>query len=62
MKIGRVIGGLILIAVAIWAFVSLTNPTAKYLGGAILAILGLVLLIPGLGSEKKEVKEEVKKK
>jgi len=61
MKAGKVVGGLILVVVAIWAFVTLANPTAKYLSGAILAILGLVLLIAGLSPAKKEVKGEVKK-
>lgn len=48
MGIRRVIGGAILLVVAIWAFLTLPDPTAKYAGGAILGILGVVLFLTGI--------------
>lgn len=39
--IGKLTGGAILLAVAIWMAVYLESPTASYLGGAIVAIIGL---------------------
>ena len=50
--IGKIVGGLVLLVVAIWTFVSMTDPTAKYAGGAILAILGLALIITPLLKKK----------
>ncbi|KAF5418953.1 MAG: hypothetical protein C5S44_12135 [Candidatus Methanocomedens sp.] len=47
MDTGRVVGGAILLVVAIWIFMTMSDPTAKYLGGVILGILGLALLITG---------------
>ena len=46
--IGKIVAGVILVIVAIWAFISLTDPTAKYVGGAILAILGIALIVTPL--------------
>ena len=37
-------GGAILLVIAIYALVGLTDPTARYAGGAILAILAVALL------------------
>lgn len=51
MNSGRVAAGAILLMVAIWVFVTMTDITARYLGGAILAILGLALLIKGSKSD-----------
>lgn len=42
----KVASGLILLALATWAIMAQSNPIA-YLGGAILIILGLLLLIEG---------------
>lgn len=54
MKTGKVVGGAILIVVAIWVFTIMpTQDLTKYLGGAILGVLGLALLITGLKSEEK---------
>lgn len=47
MDIGKTVGGALLISVAVWAFVSLADPAAKYLGAAILGILGLALVFSG---------------
>ena len=48
MDTGRVVGGALLLVVALWAFLTLTDPTAKYAGGAILGILGVALLATGI--------------
>ncbi|MFH1461078.1 MAG: hypothetical protein ABIF84_01515 [Patescibacteria group bacterium] len=45
MGIGKFLGGLILIAIAIWAFISLDNSMAKLLVGMGAFILGIILLI-----------------
>jgi len=47
MKIGKIVVGLILVALAVWVFVAVENSTAKYLGGIILAIVGLAVLMGG---------------
>lgn len=47
MDTGKVVGGAILVVIAIWVFMTMTDPTAKYVGGAILGILGLAALITG---------------
>jgi putative Mn2+ efflux pump MntP len=52
MNIGKVVLGAIVLAVAVWTFITMTDPTAKYLGGVVLAILGLALLLTGLKEEK----------
>lgn len=48
MNSGKVLIGIIVLAVAIWMLLSLTNTTARYLGGAIVAIVGIYLLVTGL--------------
>lgn len=48
LDIGKIVGGAVLLVIAIWVFMTMGDPTAKYLGGAILGILGLALLITGL--------------
>jgi len=47
MDTGKIVGGAIVLIIAIWVFLTMTDVTAKYLGGAILAILALALLISG---------------
>ena len=46
MSSGKIILGIILILVAIWMFIWMPTESlwAKYLGGAIVAIIGIVLL------------------
>lgn len=46
MDNGKVASGLILLALATWAIIAQSN-SAAYLGGAILGIMGLLLLIKG---------------
>ncbi len=57
--IGKIVGGVILVIVAVWAFVSLTNATARYVGGAILLIVGLALIIMPFVKKKKAVPETI---
>lgn len=52
MNIGKIVIGLILIAGAVWSFMTIESTTVKYLVGIILAILGLVVLM--MGFKKKE--------
>jgi hypothetical protein len=47
MDIGRIVGGAVVLVIAIWTFMTMTDVTAKYAGGAILAIIALALLITG---------------
>jgi len=47
MKIGKIVGGAVLLVVAVWVFIAMADPTARYVGGAILTILALALLIAG---------------
>jgi len=48
MNTGKVVIGAILLVIAIWVFITLSDPTARYLGGAILGILGLASLVTGV--------------
>jgi len=48
MNTGKVVIGAILLVVAIWVFIAMPDPTARYLGGAILGILGLAALVTGV--------------
>lgn len=45
MDTGRVVGEAILLVLAIGAFLTLSDPTAKYARRAILGILGVALVI-----------------
>ena len=49
MSSGKIILGIILILVAIWMFIWMPTESLwlKYLGGAIVAIIGIVLLATG---------------
>jgi hypothetical protein len=51
MNTGKVVGGSVLIFTAIWVFMMLPDFTARFLGAAILGILGLYLLIAGMNEE-----------
>ncbi|PIY95432.1 MAG: hypothetical protein COY66_06880 [Candidatus Kerfeldbacteria bacterium CG_4_10_14_0_8_um_filter_42_10] len=51
MKIGKILVGLILIALAVWIYFAIENSTAKYLGGAVLVIAGLIMLATGFKKE-----------
>ncbi len=55
--IGKIVGGVILVIVAVWAFVSLANANAKYAGGAILLVVGLALIIMPFVKKKKAAPE-----
>lgn len=50
----NIIGGIALVAVAIFVFVTGTDPTYRYLGGAILAVLGAASMYTGLQGTSKE--------
>ena len=53
-KSGTLIGGVLLLAIAVWIFITGTDPTFKYLGGAIFGVLGLGVLINGILGMRKE--------
>ena len=57
MDTGKVFLGSIFLLVAIYIIVFVSGPAAKLFGGGIMAILGLLMLIPGL-KEKPESKEK----
>ena len=52
MKVGSIVAGVLLLAVAIWVLLTIDNVTARYLGGAVLGVLGIALLFAGLRTEK----------
>lgn len=47
MKISSIVGGVLLLAVAVWAYLTGTDVTFKYLGAGVLAVLGIVMLVAG---------------
>lgn len=53
MNIGKIIFGLLLMAVAIWLLLTQADSIAKYLGGAFVTILGLSMVITGLKKKPK---------
>jgi len=57
MNTGKVFLGSIFLLVAIYIIVFVSDPAAKLFGGGVMAILGLLTLIPGL-KEKPGSKEE----
>jgi uncharacterized membrane protein len=52
MDTGKVFLGSIFLLVAIYIFVFVQSPAAKLFGGGVMAILGLLTLIPGLKEKK----------
>lgn len=48
MRSVKIVIGLILIAVAVYLFMFMDSPSAKYLGAAIVGILGLAAVIKGI--------------
>jgi len=56
MDTGKVFVGSIFLLVAIYIIAFVSSPAAKLFGGGVMAILGLLMLIPGLkekpGSKK----------
>ena len=52
MKVGSIVAGVLLLAVAVWVLLTIDNVTARYLGGAVLGVLGIALLFTGLRAEK----------
>lgn len=47
MNTGKVAGGAIMLILAIWVFMAMSDFTARFVGGSIIGILALVLLIEG---------------
>ena len=45
---GTVFLGLLFLLIAAWMFVNLTDTTAKWFGGGVVGLLGLIILIPAL--------------
>jgi hypothetical protein len=52
MNTGKVFLGSIFLLVAIYIIVFVPSPAAKLFGGGVMAILGLLTLIPGLKEKK----------
>jgi putative Mn2+ efflux pump MntP len=54
MNTGKLMVGAIVIAVAVWMMFLMPtdSPTAKYLGGTIVAIVGVAMLIEGFKKKK----------
>jgi hypothetical protein len=52
MKVGSIVAGILLLAVAVWILVTMDNVTARYLGGAVLGVLGIALFFAGFRAEK----------
>jgi len=48
MSVVKIVIGVILIVIAIYLFISIENFAVRFVGGGILAILGLAELITGL--------------
>ena len=48
MNIGKIVIGAILIVIAVYLFISIENLAVRFVGGGILAILGLAELTLGL--------------
>ena len=44
-NIGKIVLGLILLVIALWVVISMTDPLTQYVGGILLAIIGLALLV-----------------
>ena len=54
-NIGKIVGGAILIAVAVWLFLTtMTIYDGKVLGGAVLFILGVAGIVTGIIGLKKK--------
>ncbi len=48
MNLGKILVGAIVLIIAVWLFLNVADPAAKYVGGGILALIGLLSLISGL--------------
>ena len=55
MDPGKVFLGAIFLLVAVYIIVFVPSPAAKLFGGGIMAILGLLTLIPGLKEKPKSL-------
>ncbi len=53
MNIGKLALGIVVLAVAIWILITQADSTARYVGGAILAVLGISFVIIGLKKKTK---------
>ena len=62
MKAGSILVGVIVLAVAIWMLVSLENPTARWLGGIVVAIVGIFIIMKGMKKEEAPVVQVIKPK
>lgn len=51
MRSAKIVVGLILIAIAVYLFMFMEGSAAKYLGAAIVGILGLAAVIKGIVSK-----------
>jgi thiol:disulfide interchange protein len=52
LSIGKIILGIVFLAVSIWLLIQ-ADSTVKYLAGGLLAILSLILVIKGLKKKAK---------
>ena len=60
MNTGKFFLGAIFLLVAAYIFFYVPSPAAKIFGGGILAILGLITIIPGLKKKKNKEQSEQK--
>ncbi len=47
MHFGKIVAGLVLGAIAVWVFATMSDPTGKYLGAGVVAIIAATLLVKG---------------
>jgi putative Mn2+ efflux pump MntP len=55
MNIGKMVIGAILLLVGIYVFIAMTSFAARFVGGGILVILGLVFVVTGLKKTETEI-------
>ena len=48
MNTGKIVAGIMLLVIAMWVFMTISDAAAKYIGGAILGIIGLATLARGI--------------
>jgi len=44
----KVVGGAVLLVIAIYVFITISDFTTRFVGGAVIGIVGLVTLLSGL--------------
>lgn len=47
MHVGKIVAGVVLGAIAIWVFATMADPTGKYFGAGVLAIIAATFLVKG---------------